>query len=49
MLFASAVALPHILLIAIPFAASTYPRKQMLLAGLAALLFIVNGSFILGP
>lgn len=49
MLFAAAVALPHILLIAIPFAVSTYPRKQTLLAGLAALLFVVNASFILGP
>jgi hypothetical protein len=49
MLFASAVTLPHMLLIAVPFAASTYPRKHMLLAVLAALMFIVNGSFILGP
>jgi hypothetical protein len=49
MLFASAVSLPHLLLIAVPFAASTYPHKHMLLAGLAALLFVVNGSFILGP
>ena len=49
MLFASAATLPHMLLVAIPFAVSSYPRKQALLAGLAALLFIVNGAFILGP
>ncbi|HEX6001034.1 MAG TPA: hypothetical protein VFZ16_16830 [Hyphomicrobiaceae bacterium] len=49
MLFASAAVLPHLMLVAIPFAASAYPRKQGLLGGLAALLFIVNGSFILGP
>jgi hypothetical protein len=49
MLFSSAVTLPHMLLLAIPFAVSAYPRKQALLAGLAALLFVVNGSFIIGP
>jgi hypothetical protein len=49
MLFASAATLPHMLLIAMPFAVSAYPRKQTLLAGLAALLLVVNGSFILGP
>jgi hypothetical protein len=49
MLFASTTTLPHILLIAIPFSVSSYPRKQALLAGLAGLLFIVNGAFILGP
>jgi hypothetical protein len=48
MLFSSAVSLPHLLLVAIPFAASTYRRKQALLAALAALLLIVNGTFILG-
>jgi hypothetical protein len=48
MLFASGATLPHMLLIAMPFAVSAYPRKQALLAGLAGLLFIVNGSFILG-
>jgi hypothetical protein len=49
LLFASGVTLPHMLLVAIPFAASSYPRKQMLLAGLAATLFVVNGTFIVGP
>jgi hypothetical protein len=49
MLFASAVTLPHMLLIAMPFAVSAYPRRQTLLAGLAVLLLVVNGSFILGP
>src|SRR5262249_51969042 len=49
MLFASAVTLPHMLLIAVPFAVSAYPRRQALLAGVAALLFVANGSFILGP
>ena len=48
-LFASAVTLPHMLLIAVPFAVSAYPRRQALLAGAAALLFVANGSFILGP
>jgi hypothetical protein len=49
LLFSSAATLPHMLLIAIPFAASSYPWKRALLAGLAALLFIVNGTFIVGP
>jgi hypothetical protein len=31
-----------------PFAASLYPHKGRLLAAFAALLFITNGSFILG-
>jgi hypothetical protein len=48
MLFACGATLPHMLLIAMPFAVSTYPRKQTLLAVLAALLLVVNGSFILG-
>jgi hypothetical protein len=48
-LFASGATLPHMLLIAMPYAASAYPRKDALLAGLAALLLIVNGAFILGP
>jgi hypothetical protein len=48
LLFASSVTLAHLLLIAIPFAASSFPWKRPVLAGLAALLFVTNASFILG-
>jgi hypothetical protein len=48
LLFSSGVTLPLMLLVAIPFAASSFSRKQALLAGFAALLFIVNASFIIG-
>ena len=48
MLFSSSVTLTHLLLIAIPFAASSFPWKRSVLAGLAALLFITNASFIIG-
>jgi hypothetical protein len=48
MLFSSSVTLAHLLLLAIPFAASSFPWKRSVLAGLAALLFITNASFILG-
>jgi hypothetical protein len=48
MLFSSSVTLAHLLLIAIPFTASSFPWKRSVLAGLAALLFITNASFIVG-
>jgi hypothetical protein len=48
MLFSSSVTLAHLLVIAIPFAASTFPWQLPVLAGLAALLFIANASFIVG-
>jgi hypothetical protein len=48
MLFSSSVTLAHLLLIAIPFAASGFPWKRSVLAGLAALLFVTNASFIVG-
>jgi hypothetical protein len=48
MLFSSSVTLTHLLLIAIPFAASSFAWKRSVLAGIAALLFITNASFIIG-
>jgi hypothetical protein len=47
-LFSAGATLAHLLLVAIPFAASSFPWKRPLLAGLAALLLITNASFILG-
>lgn len=47
-LFGSAVTLAHMLLVAIPFAASRLPAKQGLLAAFALLLFITNATFIIG-
>ena len=48
LLFSSGVTLAHMLLIAIPFAASPLPAKQWLLAAMAFLLLIINGTFIIG-
>jgi hypothetical protein len=48
LLFSSSTTLAHILLVAIPFSVSHYPWKKSLLGALAALLFITNGSFIVG-
>jgi hypothetical protein len=47
-LFSASVTLAHLLLIAIPFAASSFPWKRSVLAGGAALLFITNASFMIG-
>ncbi|HWE21461.1 MAG TPA: hypothetical protein VG758_30530 [Hyphomicrobiaceae bacterium] len=47
-LFSASVVLAHLLLITIPFAASSFPWKQHVLAGFAALLFITNLTFIVG-
>jgi hypothetical protein len=49
LLFSSSVTLAHLLLIAIPFAASGFPHKEWLLAACPPLLLITNGSFIIGP
>jgi hypothetical protein len=50
MLFSSSVTLAHLLLLAIPFAAAGWPdrAKVVLLALVAATLFVNNGLFILG-
>lgn len=48
LLYASGVTLAHLLLIAIPFVASSLPVKRGLLAAFALLLFITNGTFIVG-
>jgi hypothetical protein len=48
MLFSSGTTLAHMLLVAIPFAASRLPAKQGILAASAALLLIVNGAFMIG-
>ncbi len=47
-LFSPGVTLAHLLLLAIPFTASSFPWKRSVLAGFAALLFIANASFIVG-
>ena len=47
MLFASSVTFAILLLIAIPFANSTFPRKRILLALFATALFLANGAFML--
>jgi hypothetical protein len=49
LLYSASVTLAHLLMIAIPFSASSFPAKRVLLAGLAGLLFVTNGAFILGP
>jgi hypothetical protein len=48
-LFSSGVTLTHMMLLFVPFAASRFPWKRGVLAGVAALLFITNASFIIGP
>jgi hypothetical protein len=45
-LFSQSTALVHLLIIGLPFAASSFPAKRALLAAFAVLLFIVNGSFM---
>jgi hypothetical protein len=49
LLFASSVSFAVLLLIAIPFAASQFPRKRVLLALFATALFLANGAFMLAP
>jgi hypothetical protein len=48
-LYASGATLPHLLLLAALFAASNFPAQRRLLVACAFLLFIVNGTFIIGP
>jgi hypothetical protein len=48
LLNSSAVTLAHLLIIGIPFAASSFPAKRSLLVVFAVLLFIANGAFIFG-
>ena len=48
LLFSASVTLAHLLLIAVLFAASSFPAKGVLLAAFAALLFLANGAFIVG-
>src|SRR5262245_19636644 len=48
LLFTPSVVLAHLLLIGMPFAASSFPAKGTLLAAFALLLLVVNGTFILG-
>jgi hypothetical protein len=49
MLFASSVTFAILLLAAIPFANSTFPRKRILLALFTTALFLANGAFMLAP
>ena len=49
LLFSPSVTLAHMLILGIPFAASEVPMKPIWLGALAALLFLVNGAFIIGP
>lgn len=49
MLFASSATFPILLLVAIPFANSAFPRKRILLALFATALFLSNGAFMLAP
>jgi hypothetical protein len=48
LLFSSAVTLAHLLMIAIPFAASTFPHKGSLIWAFAVLLAVTNGTFMVG-
>jgi hypothetical protein len=48
LLFSSSVVLAHLLLLAVPFAASPLPGKRLLLAVFAVLLIVANGIFITG-
>jgi hypothetical protein len=48
LLFSNSATLAHLLLIGVPFAASSFPAKRGVLAAVAGLLFIVNGAFVIG-
>jgi len=48
LLFSAPVVLAHLLIVCVPFAASSFPAKQGILAAVALLLFITNGTFIIG-
>lgn len=49
MLFASSISFAMLLLVALPFSASAFPRKRILLALFATALFLANGAFMLAP
>jgi hypothetical protein len=49
MLFASSITFALLLLVAIPFSRSAFPRKRILLALFATALFLANGAFMLAP
>jgi hypothetical protein len=48
LLFTGPVVLAHLLLLAVPFAASPLPGKRLILGAFAMLLLAVNGLFITG-
>ena len=48
LLFSPTVTLPHLLLLAIPFAMSKVPAKPALLGAFGIMLFIANGAFMIG-
>lgn len=47
-LYASGTTLTHLLLLAVPFAASTFPAKRALLGACALLVFVTDVTFIIG-
>ncbi|MBX3522761.1 MAG: hypothetical protein KF807_06110 [Xanthobacteraceae bacterium] len=49
MVYASSISLSVLLFLAIPFSASNFPRKRILLALIATALFLVNGAFMIAP
>ncbi|MCW5676759.1 MAG: hypothetical protein AB7O46_11880 [Xanthobacteraceae bacterium] len=49
MIYASSVSLSVLLLLAIPFSASAFPRRRILLAMIATALFLTNGAFLIAP
>lgn len=49
LLFSPSVTLAHLIAIAVPFSASTFPAKPWLLGATAALLLVTNGLFMNGP
>lgn len=49
LVYSSSVTLSHLLLLAIPFSASNFPRKRILLALIATALFLTNGAFMIAP
>jgi hypothetical protein len=48
-LYSSGTTLAHLLMLSTLFAASKFPAKQLFLCSCAFLLFITNGTFIIGP
>lgn len=48
LLSSSSVTLAHLLILIIPFTASSFPARRGLLGAFALLLFVVNGGFITG-